>query len=95
MFKKRNHVLMSVLMVVLAAAMLAWPSVTGKEQSIRTRRGREMSVDLVLDDSSDPSVAGLTGQLNFDAKLFSNPRIAAGAGAPGFIAAGRKKADSP
>jgi hypothetical protein len=76
MFKKRHHVLVSVLMVVLEAAMLAWPSVTGKEQSITTRRGREMSVELVLDGLSDASVAGLTGQMNFDAKLFSNPRIA-------------------
>ena len=87
MVKKRNDVLVSVLMVVLAVAMLAWPSVTGREQSITTRRGREISVVLALDDSSDPNAAGLTGQLNFDAKLFSSPRIAVGPGAPGFRAA--------
>jgi len=46
MFKKRHRVLMSVLMVVVAAAMLAWPSVTAKEQSITTRRPRAPGHDL-------------------------------------------------
>jgi len=76
-------------LVILTIGSFAWPSVTGKEQSITTRRGREISVVLALDDSSDPNVAGLTGQLNYDPQLFSNPRVALGGGAPGFIAAGQ------
>lgn len=87
MWKQTTIVTAAVAMLALAGTLwAAVMAVTSKPVYKAVRPGQD--VTFVLDLDSATSVAGVNGEMRYDAGLLSQPRVAAGSGASGFMVMG-------
>lgn len=83
----RKLILMFALLLI---AVSAWAAAVVTSTSIRKPVSRNMEVSFELKLSSAQSVAGVNGEMRYDSRYLSQPRVSAGTGASGFIVIGNE-----
>lgn len=74
------------LMLIGAGGYAALAAITSPEDVVTMGPSPTLSIPLRLNATAGESVAGINGQFSYDPALFTNPRVVAGPGAPGFVA---------
>ena len=85
--RHKKFILLSVLLLLV---MSAWAAAVVTSTSIRKPVSRNMEVVFDLKLNSAQSVSGVNGEMRYDSRYLSQPRVSAGAGASGFIVIGNE-----
>lgn len=88
MLSKHRKLILAITLLLIAVT--AWAAAIVTSTAIRKPVSRNSDISFDLKLNSAQSVAGVNGEMRYDSRYLSQPRVVAGAGASGFIVLGNE-----